>query len=207
MLRGRRGRARGRGVRALIRTNDRRLERLMMGHALRNMSPIPPMIAISPWINLIVPYRFATATTGTSFSCNTIANSLRDTHGFRKSAADADRIPGFLRLYSIKIWATSTVSTASIAIECFDYLSPDNEVLYRESRSAGKNQWARLGYHYPAHITSSSFDDSVKNLAVRIITSSTATVHFSCAFRPSLSTDLPELMMFQSFDGLSLEEL
>lgn len=206
MLRGRaRGRGRSRGMRAFVRSNDRRLTHMMTGHPLRNLSPIPPMISISPWINLIVPYQISAATAGTTFTCTDIANSLRDTHGFRKSTSGSDRIPGFVRIFAVKIWATSSVSTASLSLECFDYLNADKEVLYRESRAAAKNQWARAGYHYPAHICTSSFNDGVSNILARVITSSTATIHFSCAFRPSLSTDLPELQLPSL--ALSLEDL
>lgn len=193
------------------------LRREVQGHAIR-VSPVPPTIAIASWVPYIVPIVFPATSVGKVYNLSQISDILRDVHGLRADGTSAHRIPGFVRLISIKAWTTSGAATASVSIEVFDPASRSaaSAVLFRETKVAAKNQWASLGYHYPMTVSLVPFTTSDAFNVVEVVGSSTITIHFSLLFRPSAVEEAPERAFrlaaavgggSSSWDEISLENL
>lgn len=174
----------------------RALTRNILGHKLLP-SRSPPEVCVAPWYQIVAVDLITSASAGTLYQVADIAKYAVTQHGWVNSGGA--RLPVFIRIKTVKIWATSAVSTASVALECFDFTSRSkaSTVIFRDHAAAGKATWARVGYHWPLVQTETVFDSGDNFNVCRVVTNSTATVHFSVEIRGSLAQDLPERLAAQ----------
>lgn len=163
-------------------------------------SAVPPEITVAPWYSVVAVDLINAASAGTVYQIADIAKYACQQHGWEASGGAL--VPLFIKVHTIKCWATSAVSTASIALECFDYCSRSSAsaVLFRSHSSAGKATWASVGYHWPTAQTDQVFDNKDTFNVARVVTSSSATVHFSVSIRGSQARDLPERLRLLALD-------
>lgn len=173
-------------------STQRSILRSLTGHSIK-VQPAPKTVVVAPWYPLTAVVKVDNTQTWT---VNGVFNNLRDQHGLRADGTDSHRVPGFIRFHSIRAWSLSSKGLSSISLEVFDPTFPQTktaQVLFRESRTSAKNQWASMGYVFPSRVYECPMDDAETATLFEIAVTASSLIQVNCLFRGSAVQQLPFL--------------
>lgn len=130
-------------------------------------SEMPPVVNAQPWNN--VRLLFKVTTTSSSDKSVTLSDLREHCHnqlGFSKSTSSAHYD---LRIKSVLAWMEEV---GHLSMYPLDFVNGSSAEFARVDSYAMKNMYARVGYHYPAHVQASTLSTK-KTGTVNIVTFST----------------------------------
>lgn len=147
-------RSRGRNVRNgrnNVSVPSMRMVRQLVSGSSYIPTEMPPVITAQPWNNVDLLFKMSTTTPGVieNLSLSKLLDHLKNQCGFSSVlGANFD-----VRIQSVACWMTEV---GHCSLYPFDFITGSVAELSRLDSFAQKNMYARVGFHYPAHLQSAT---------------------------------------------------
>lgn len=149
-LRGRGRRFRGGNRNAPVTT---RYIRSLLSGADYLPTEVPPVVVSQPWNNVTIMFRLevTSASTQNSFTVMKLKAYMLKQLGF--AIATAEKVDFDFRIQSLAMWM---IEPGHIVLFPYNFSDSTTAELSRIESHSMKNMYARVGYHYPSHLQSST---------------------------------------------------